>query len=144
MSLISIFKVSIAEIQLDVSQDLLIVKFTNSNYNREEFYKILEYFKNFWLLASEQNKKYYMLFNIKELGIYPLQQFENLKTILVSLEDVFKKSLHCTALLTDNELVLTILKPLFNIYKAVRPFTIFKTMDDVKIFYNKLENQNNN
>ena len=144
MSLISIVKLSLAEFQVDTNQNLLIIKFTNSNYNRDEFFKLLEYFKNFWILAKENKKKYYMLFDIKELGVYPLQQFENFKQILVSLEDVFKSSLHCTALLTENDLVLTILKPLFNMYKAVRPFSIFKTLNEVQVFYNKPENQNTN
>lgn len=144
MSLISIIKLSLAEIQLDSTQNILILKFSNSNYNRDDFYKLLEYFKNFWLLAKENNKKYYMLFDIKELGVYPLQQLQTFKQILVSLETQFKSSLHCTALITENDLVLTILKPLFNMYSAVRPFSIFKTLNEVQVFYNKPENQNTN
>lgn len=142
MNLISILKLNLGEILVDNNKNVLIIKFSSSNYNKTEFLEILEYFKNFWILASEQNKKYYMLFDIKELGIYPLSQLDNFKTILISLEEVFKKSLHCTCLLTDNDLVLTILKPLFNMYKAVRPFSIFKTLEEVQIFYNKSENQN--
>ena len=142
MNLISILKLNLGELLVDNSKNILIIKFSSSNYNKNEFLEILQYFKNFWILASEQNKKYYMLFDIKELGIYPLSQLDNFKTILISLEEIFKKSLHCTCLLTDNDLVLTILKPLFNMYKAVRPFSIFKTLEEVQIFYNKLENQN--
>ena len=144
MALISIIKVSLAEFQLDSSQNIIIIKFTNSNYNRDEFFKLIEYFKNFWVLAKENNTKYYMLFDIKELGIYPLHQIQNFKDILVSLEEEFKSSLHCTALLTENDLVLTILKPLFNMYKAIRPFTILKTLPEVQVFFNKSENQNSN
>lgn len=142
MSLISIIKLSIGEIQLDNNNNLLILKFTDQNYNKEDFNTMIEYFKNFWILAGEQNKKYYMLFDIKELGMYPIQQFDNFRIILQSLEDVFLKSLHSSALLTENQVVLTILKPLFTIYKSVRPFSIFKKIEEVKGFFNKAENIN--
>lgn len=140
MSLISILKLSLAEILIDKQNNTFIIKFTDNNYNREEFTQLLEYFKNFWLLAKEQNNKYHMLFDIKELGIYPLQQLDILKNILISLEDYFKSSLHSTVLLTENIIVLNIIKPLLNSYKAVRPFEILKTLDEAYTFYanNKL------
>ena len=77
-----------------------------------------------------------MLFDVKELGIYPLQQLDCLKTILISLEQTFNKCLHSTVLLTDNSIVLNIIKPLMNSYKAVRPFDILKTLDEAYTFYN--------
>ena len=136
MSLKSILKLNLAELLVDNSKKIFIIKFTNNNYNRDEFITLLEYFNNFWLLANEQNNKYYMLFDVKELGIYPLQQLDCLKTILISLEQTFNKCLHSTVLLTDNSIVLNIIKPLMNSYKAVRPFDILKTLDEAYVFYN--------
>lgn len=140
MTLISILKLSLAEILIDKQNNTFIVKFTDNNYNREEFTQLLEYFNNFWLLAKEQGDKYHMLFDVKEIGVYPLQQLDNVRTILVSLENVFKMSLHSTVLLTENTIVLNIIKPLLNSYKAVRPFEILKTLDEAHTFYanNKL------
>ena len=140
MSLISILKLKLAEILLDKSKNIFIIKFTNNNYNRDEFTQLLEYFNNFWLLANEQNNKYYMLFDVKEIGIFPLQQLDNIKNILISLEDIFKKCLHSSVLLTDNEIVLNIIKPLLNSYSAVRPFDILKTLDEAYVFYSNNSN----
>ena len=140
MSLISILKLKLAEILLDKSKNIFIIKFTNNNYNRDEFTQLLEYFNNFWLLANEQNNKYYMLFDVKEIGIFPLQQLDNIKNILISLEDVFKKCLHSSVLLTDNQIVLNIIKPLLNSYSAVRPFDILKTLDEAYVFYSNNSN----
>jgi hypothetical protein len=139
--MLSLIKTNIIELLVDDEKNILIFKFTSENYNREDYITILEYFKNFWLLAQEQKIKYYMLFDIKELGIYPLNQLDTFKQILISLEDIFKQNLHCSCLLTTNNLVLNILKPLFTMYKAVRPFTILSTMEEVYMFYNKPENK---
>jgi hypothetical protein len=144
MSVISLIKGNLAEILLDNNKNILIIKFTKSNYDEDDFDLLLEYFKNFWILAYEQNKKYFMLFDIKEIGFFPLQKLDSFKKLLISLEKYFIHSLHCSSLLTNNDLVLLILKPLLNAYKAVRPFNIFNTIEEVIIFFNKNKNENLN
>lgn len=142
MSLISLIKLDLGELIVDNEKKIFIIKFSKENFIKDQFFTLLEYFKNFWLLAKEQNIKYYMLFDIKELGIYPLNRLEEMKNVLINLESIFLKSLHCSCLLTDNDIVITILKPLFNMYKAVRPFSIFKTKEEVYSFYAQSKNQN--
>ena len=48
MSLKSILKLNLAELLVDNSKKIFIIKFTNNNYNRDEFITLLEYFNNFW------------------------------------------------------------------------------------------------
>ena len=68
----------------------IIFDVLNSTYSKENSITVLEYFKNFWFLAKEQNAKYYLVIKINSIGIYPLSFYNNLVDCLTELNDIFK------------------------------------------------------
>ena len=88
--------------------------FLNSNYSKDDSILVLEYFKTFWLLAQEQQFKYYLIIKINSIGVYPLSFYTNLIKYLNELNNIFKDHLHSCAFICTGSSPLLILKPLFN------------------------------
>ena len=139
--IITLVKLQTVHLYLDQKKKIIIFDILNSNYLKNDSITVLEYFKNFWILAKENNKKYFLIIKINSIGVYPLNFYGNLITCLTDLNDLFKEFLHSCAFLCNDSNPLIILKPLFNVYKFVRPYTICKTYDEILIFFNKKENQ---
>jgi hypothetical protein len=60
---------------------------------------------------------------------------------LTELNDIFKEHLHSCCFLCNNSNPLTMLKPLFNVYKFVRPYTVCNTYEEILVYFNKPENK---
>lgn len=142
-SIVTLVKLSTVHLYADLVKKIIFFDVLNSVYSKENSITVLEYFKNFWLLAKEQNAKYHLVIKIASVGIYPLSFYSNLISCLKELNDIFTTNLHSCAFICDNDSPLMILKPLFNSYTFIRPFTICKTYDEVIIYFNKPENQIN-
>lgn len=140
---ISLIKLDNVHLYLDNKKKIIFFDIINSHYSKKNSIEILEYFKNFWILAKEQNQKYYLVIKINSIGIYPLSFYNNLVNTLNSLNDIFKEHLHSCSFLCNSSTSITILKPLFNFYKFVRPYKVCKTYEEVLIYFNKNENQIN-
>jgi len=141
MHILALIKLKTVFLYLDSSKKILHFEITCSDYSKEEFITIMEYFKNFWILANENHIKYNMIIDVCNIGVYPLSIFENIKNTLIQLEPLFLDCLHSSCLITDSNLAITILKPLFSIYKSNRPFTFVSTYDEALLFFNKSENK---
>lgn len=139
--IITLVKLDTVHLYLDLKKKIIIFDVLNSNYSKQNSITVLEYFKNFWILAKEQNAKYYLIIKINSIGIYPLNFYNNLVNCLNELNYIFKEHLHSCCFLCNNSSPLTMLKPLFNIYKFVRPYGIHNTYDEVLIYFNKIDNQ---
>jgi hypothetical protein len=139
--LITLVKLNTVHLYLDSKKKIIIFDVLNSNYSKNDSVTVLEYFKNFWILAKENNEKFFLIIKINSIGIYPLNFYTNLISYLTDLNDLFKEFLHSCAFLCNDSNPLIILKPLFNVYKFVRPYTICKNYEDILIFFNKNENQ---
>lgn len=126
----SLIKLDTVHLYLD-NKNILYFDILSSLYSKSDSITILEYFKNFWILAKEQLKKYYLVVKINYLGVYPISFYSNLVVCLNSLNSIFKDHLHCCIFLCNDKSLMHVLKPLFNIYKFVRPFKICLTLDDV-------------
>jgi len=116
--------------KLYINKNILTLEVLNSVYNKTESTTILEYIKNFWIIAKENKKKYHFIINIHNLGVYPLSLFTKIIKYLSEIEDIFKYHLHSSCVILNSETFLSILKPLFNIYKPSRPFTFVKNKTD--------------
>lgn len=117
------------KIYVNNSKNTLFIDIINAEYNKELFFQGLEYIKNFWILANQNNKSFYQVFIFREVKIYPFELYETLFNTLKQLEDIFKTNLYGTCIVNDSNLV-DIFKPLFSMYKTVRPFQFVKTLDE--------------
>lgn len=140
-SIISLVKLDTVHLYLDNKKNILYFDVLSSRYCKQNTITVLEYFKNFWLLAKEEQSKYYLIVKIDSIGVYPLSFYSNLVECLKNLNDIFKKYLHSCAFLCNGNSPLIILKPLFSLYSFARPFVICKTYEEVLINFDKPENK---
>lgn len=139
--IVTLVKLDTVHLYLDIKKKIIFFDVINSSYSKQNSITVLQYFKNFWILAKEQNAKYYLVIKINSIGIYPLSFYNNLVDCLTELNDIFKEHLHSCSFLCNNSNPLTMLKPLFNIYNFVRPYTVSNTYEEVLIYFKKSENQ---
>lgn len=134
---IDIISLNIARLYLDSQRNILHFDILNNGYVEEDFLTLIEYLKNFWILALENKKRYHMLIDVRQIGFYPLNVFSTLLSTLKSLAHNFSICLHSSCLLFDNELAVNILKPILSAYKSVRPFTFVNNYEEAIVFFNK-------
>uniref|UniRef100_A0A6C0LDC9 CRAL-TRIO domain-containing protein n=1 Tax=viral metagenome TaxID=1070528 RepID=A0A6C0LDC9_9ZZZZ len=139
--IVTLVKLDTVHLYLDLKKKIIYFDVTNSSYSKQNSITVLQYFKNFWILAKEQNAKYYLVIKINSIGIYPLSFYNNLVDCLTELNYIFKEHLHSCSFLCSDSNPLTMLKPLFNIYNFVRPYTVCNTYEEVIIYFKKTENQ---
>ena len=139
--LISLVKLDTVHLYIDYKKKILFFDVLTSNYSKDDSITVLEYFKNFWLLAYEQDVKYYLVIKINSIGIYPLSFYNNLIDCLFKLNNILSTNLHSCCFLSNDNNPLIILKPLFNSYTFIRPYTVCSTYEEVLLFFNKPENQ---
>ena len=119
------------EIQLYIDSDkfILYIDVIDGTYNKNNFLEAVEYYKNFWLLVNNTDDKYYQVFIFNNVKFYPLEFYDIVFKTLKSLEEIFIKNLYCSCLVNDSN-AMDILRPLLNMYKAVRPFNFVKTLEE--------------
>lgn len=116
-------------VKVDQERKILYVEVIDGKYNKENFVNGIEYYKNFWILVNSTNDKYYQMFLFNDAQIYPLEFYDLIFKTLKSLEEIFKINLHSSCLVNDSN-AMDILRPLLNMYKAVRPFNFVKTIEE--------------
>ena len=117
------------KIEIDQTKKILYIVVINGKYNKENFISGIEYYKNFWVLINSTNEKYYQIFLFNDAQIYPLEFYDLVFKTLKSLEEIFRYNLHSSCLVNDSN-AMDILRPLLNMYKAIRPFNFVKTIDE--------------
>lgn len=120
----------------------LYLEIIDGTYIKDNFLELVEYFKNFWILISNSPDKYYQVFILKNIKIYPLEFYDTVFKTLKGLENIFIKNLHSTCLVNDSN-ALDIFRPLLNMYKAVRPFEFVKTIEEGNDFLKNNINETN-
>lgn len=139
-NLITLVKLSTVHLFVDTKHKIITFDVLNSTYSKENSIIVLEYFKNFWALVKEQNAIYYLIIKINSIGVYPLSFYNNLVKCLMELNSIFQTNLHSCAFLCNDDSLLSMLKPLFSMYKSNRPFTICNNYEDIIVYFNKPEN----
>ena len=114
----------------------LYIEIKDGTYDKTNFLEMVEYFKNFWLLINQSDDKYYQVFIFNNVKIYPLEFYDIVFKTLKGLEQIYKKNLYCSCLINDSN-AMDILRPLLNMYRAVRPFNFVKNLDDGLKFLNE-------
>lgn len=137
MNNITLIKLTTVHLYLDIQKKIITLEILNTNYSKDEYITVLEYFKNFWILAKEQNVKYYLIVIVNHIGIYPLSFYTNLIKYLNEIQELLSNHLIACCFLCKEDGPIKILKPLFSMYKFVRPYNIAHTYEDVLLFFNK-------
>ena len=117
------------QLYIDSTNSILYINVIDGTYNKQNFFETVEYYKNFWLILNNTEDKYYQVFIFNNVKIYPLEFYDIIFKTLKSLEEIFRKNLYSSYLVNDSNAI-DILKPLLNLYKAVKPFNFVKTLDE--------------
>lgn len=128
-NIITLYSNPALEVKINQIKKILYVSVINGKYNKENFVNGIEYYKNFWILINSTNEIYYQMFLFNDAQIYPLEFYDLVFKTLKSLEEIFKTNLHSSCLV-NNSNAMDILRPLLNMYKAVRPFNFVKSIDE--------------
>lgn len=128
-NIITLHENSQLEIKVDNESKILYVNIVDGKYDKDKFLNAIEYYKNFWILINNTDDKYYQIFLFNDAKIYPLEFYDTVFKTLKSLEEIFKQNLNSSCLVNDSN-ALEILRPLLNMYKAVRPFSFVKNLDE--------------
>uniref|UniRef100_A0A6C0LEH6 CRAL-TRIO domain-containing protein n=1 Tax=viral metagenome TaxID=1070528 RepID=A0A6C0LEH6_9ZZZZ len=125
----TIYKNTEIQMYIDYDKSIFYVDVIDGTYNRNNFLEAVEYYKNFWLLVNNTDDKYYQVFIFNNVKFYPLEFYDIVFKTLKSLEEIFRKNLYNSCLVNDSN-AMDMLRPLLNMYKAVRPFNFVKTLDE--------------
>ena len=139
-----IYQNSIIVLYLDIVNKIFYVEIINGTYNKDLFLEAIEYYKNFWIMIDNENKninngtynKYNQVFIFENVSIYPLDFYSNIFNTLKSLEPIFINNL-ISSCLVNNSNAVEILRPLLNMYQAVRPFKFVKNLEEGYSFFNE-------
>ena len=126
---ISIYSNNNISIDVDYNNKILYINISNHEYNKENINSAIEYYYNFWLLIHNTDDRYYQLFIFdKDINV-PLEFYDIIFKTLKSLEFIYKKNLYSSCVVNSFNII-EILKPIFSIYKSVRPFNFEKTIEE--------------
>lgn len=139
-NIVTLVKLDTVHLYVDMKKKILFFDVLNSQYKKEDCITVLEYFKNFWFLAQDQNVKYFLIIKINSIGIYPLSFYNNLVECLKSLNSILENHLHSCCFLCNNSNPLSLLKPLFYMYNFLRPFNICNTYEEAIILFQDKKN----
>lgn len=136
----TVIKSSSGHIFVDTDNNILNLIILNKEYNKEEFTSLCVCLKEFFNQAFINKKKYYLIFDVRNIGVYPLYCYEQVKKNLEELKNILPYVLHSTCVLVEPNLTAHILNFFFKIYKPVRPAKIITSLDQSMPFFN--ENMN--
>ena len=122
-----------ANFHIYLADDTLVIDIINGKYNKENFMSGIQYLQNFWLLIANTDDKYHQMFIFNDVGLYPLDFYTSIISTLKSLESIYKTHLHSSCVVSNSN-AFEIMKPVLNMYKAVRPFKFVSTEEEGRTF----------
>lgn len=134
----TIIETTSGHIFVDTVNNILNLKVLNEKYNNDEFIQLCLTLKEFFNQAYKNKMKYFLLFDVRQIGPYPLGCYDKVKKTLEELSSIIPYVLHSTCVVVDKNLASQILKFFFNIYKPLRPAKI------INIDYEAIDFFNNN
>lgn len=123
---------------LDIVKNIITIEIFGTLFSKEEFILFIEYFKTFWYISIEYNKKYFMIIKINNIIILPLDFYDYIILNLLKLENIFKDNLHASSFLCKDD-KLFIIKPLIDNYKFIKPYSIFTNYEDIIIYFKNIK-----
>ena len=139
-NIVTLVKLDTVHLYVDTYKKILFFDVISSTYKKDNCITVLEYFKNFWILAKDQDVKYFLIIKINNIGVYPLAFYNNLVDCLKNLNNIFENHLHSCYFICNGSNPLNLLKPLFNMYNFLRPLHICNTYEEAIILFNNEKN----
>ena len=121
---------------VDTENNILNLKILNEKYNNEEFLQLCTVLKEFFKQSYENKNKFYLVFDVRIIGLYPLSCYDKIKKTLEELSKIIPFVLHSTCVVVDKTFVSQILKFFFSIYKPLRPAKIVNEYNEIPDFFN--------
>lgn len=131
----TIVKSTSGHIFVDTDNNILNLEVLNSKFNKEEFLELCRGLNEFFSEAYKNKLQYYLIFDVRKIGVYPLFCYEEVKKTLEGLKNILPYVLHSTCVITEKNLTSHILNFFFKIYKPVRPAKIVTERDEIKPFF---------
>lgn len=131
-----IIRTNSGHIFVDTENNILNLKILNEKYNNEEFLQLCTVLKEFFKQSYENKNKFYLVFDVRIIGLYPLGCYDKIKKTLEELSNVIPYVLHSTCVVVDKTFVSQILKFFFSIYKPLRPAKIVNEYNEIPDFFN--------
>lgn len=131
-----IIRTNSGHIFVDTENNILNLKILNEKYNNEEFLQLCTVLKEFFKQSYENKNKFYLIFDVRIIGLYPLGCYDKIKKTLEELSNVIPYVLHSTCVVVDKTFVSQILKFFFSIYKPLRPAKIVNEYAEIPDFFN--------
>lgn len=132
----TIIETNSGHIFVDTCNSILNLKILNEKYNNDEFMQLCLTLKEFFNQAYKNKIKYFLLFDVRKIGPYPLGCYDNIKKTLEELSSIIPYVLHSTCVIVDKNFASQILKFFFNIYKPLRPAKIINIDSEAIDFFN--------
>lgn len=129
MNLKTIIKTTSGHVYINIDKNIIVLEILNDKYNQEEFITIITTIKKLLEECENKKKQYFLIFDIKNVGMYPLSCYHRLKDALEETREILRKILHSTCVIVIPNFTTPIVKFFFNIYKPVRPAYIVETYD---------------
>lgn len=143
MSLNTIIKKDIGHVYIDINKNIIVLEILNDKYNQEELILYIETIKKLLEEAEKNKKKYFLIFDIRNVGMYPLSCYHKLKDALEETKEILKKILHATCVIIIPNFTTPIVKFFFNIYEPVRPAYLVENYNEAYKHFENSENLNN-
>jgi predicted nucleic acid-binding protein len=93
--------------------------------------------------AYKNHKRYYVLFDLRNMGLYPPQYYFKIKDLLDKLKPKMVSVIHASGLLVT-ERASRLLELIFSLYTPIRPSIVKDNSDDILTFFNDPKNINTN
>ena len=127
---INLYQTNLFNLYLIKNRNILHLDIISNKYNEDLYILLLEYFKNFWKIISEKNNKYFLIFNFKNVPLLPLNIFDKMIGILLSLNKIFLHNLNITYIIDNNNDISQIFYFLNSKYKSIKKIKLISKLEN--------------
>jgi len=113
---------------------LILLTIEGSPQSMEEMNLFLKAWEELYKEAEVTNKPYKLVFDVREgvLSIKDLLYLRRLGMWLIEVQEKTKKHMDRTAIIVKSDIIQKFLYLVFKVYKPIRPFKLFRSLDGVK------------
>jgi hypothetical protein len=137
---INLYQTKLFNLYLIEDRNILHLDIISNKYNEDLYILLLEYFKIFWKIISENKNKYFLILNFKNVPLLPLNIFGKIIDTLQSLNKIFLNNLNITYIINNNNNISQIIYFLNSKYKSIKKIKLIskleKSYEDISSYCN--------
>ena len=96
----------------------------------QELNELIDSLTTFYKACNHINKKFAILFDLRNLGILTIDYYKKFITFFKSHEEISKKCLICSSIICNNIIINNIINGILLFYKNVKPIKIVDNYSD--------------